>query len=70
MSTLIPTPRPIVAAPMAGGPTTVALALAVAKAGGFPVLAGGYKTAGSSPWKWCSDPSLRVRRSGLAGSWW
>ena len=45
MSTLIPTPRPIVAAPMAGGPTTVALALAVAKAGGFPVLAGGYKTA-------------------------
>lgn len=42
---LIPTPRPIVAAPMAGGPTTVALALAVAEAGGFPFLAGGYKTA-------------------------
>ena len=40
---LIPTPRPIVAAPMAGGPTTVALALAVAEAGGFPFLAGGYK---------------------------
>lgn len=42
---LIPTPRPIVAAPMAGGPTTVALVLAVAEAGSFPFLAGGYKTA-------------------------
>lgn len=29
---------------MAGGPTTVALAAAVAAAGGFPFLAGGYKT--------------------------
>ena len=45
MSRLISTPRPIVAAPMAGGPTTVALALAVARVGGFPILAGGYKTA-------------------------
>lgn len=45
MTAFIPTPRPIVAAPMAGGPTTVALALAVAEAGGFPFLAGGYKTA-------------------------
>lgn len=35
---------PIVAAPMAGGPTTVELARAVAGAGGFPFLAGGYKT--------------------------
>jgi len=35
---------PLVAAPMAGGPTTVALAAAVATAGGFPFLAGGYKT--------------------------
>ncbi|MBD8043559.1 nitronate monooxygenase [Arthrobacter sp. Sa2BUA2] len=34
---------PIAAAPMAGGPTTTALALAVAEAGGFPFLAGGYK---------------------------
>lgn len=42
---LIPTRRPILAAPMAGGPTTVALAAAVADAGGFPILAGGYKTA-------------------------
>lgn len=39
------TPRPIIAAPMAGGPTTVRLATAVAEAGGFPFLAGGYKTA-------------------------
>lgn len=36
---------PVAAAPMAGGPTTVALARAVASAGGFPFLAGGYKTA-------------------------
>lgn len=35
---------PLVAAPMAGGPTTVALAVAVASAGGFPFLAGGYKS--------------------------
>ena len=38
---------PIVAAPMAGGPSTVALAQAVASAGGFPFLAGGYKSATS-----------------------
>ncbi|GLY15251.1 oxidoreductase [Kineosporia sp. NBRC 101677] len=35
---------PIVAAPMAGGPSTVALAHAVASAGAFPFLAGGYKS--------------------------
>ncbi len=35
---------PIVAAPMAGGPTTPTLALAVAAAGGLPFLAAGYKT--------------------------
>lgn len=34
----------LVAAPMAGGPTTVALAAAVASAGEFPFLAAGYKT--------------------------
>lgn len=28
------------------------------------------KAEGSSPWKWCSDPSLGVRQSGLAGSLW
>lgn len=36
---------PIVAAPMAGGPTTVALVAAVRAAGAFPFLAAGYKTA-------------------------
>lgn len=36
----------LVAAPMAGGPTTIALAQAVVKAGAFPFLAGGYQTAG------------------------
>lgn len=35
---------PIVAAPMAGGPTTVALAAAVGAAGAYPFLAGGYKS--------------------------
>ncbi len=36
---------PIIAAPMAGGPTTPALAAAGAKAGGIGFLAAGYKTA-------------------------
>lgn len=40
---LLRTPSPIVAAPMAGGPSNPALAAAVAGAGGFPFLAGGYK---------------------------
>jgi nitronate monooxygenase len=35
---------PLAAAPMAGGATTVRLAAAVAAAGAFPFLAGGYKT--------------------------
>ncbi|TDD41347.1 NAD(P)H-dependent flavin oxidoreductase [Saccharopolyspora elongata] len=42
---LLDSPLPLVAAPMAGGPSTVALARAVASAGTFPFLAGGYKTA-------------------------
>lgn len=33
---------PLIAAPMAGGPTTLALARAVANAGAFPMLAAGY----------------------------
>ena len=41
---LLPSRLPIAAAPMAGGPTTTALAAAVSEAGGFPFLAGGYKT--------------------------
>jgi nitronate monooxygenase len=36
---------PLVAAPMAGGPSTVGLARAVASAGAFPFLAGGYRSA-------------------------
>ncbi|RCS60815.1 NAD(P)H-dependent flavin oxidoreductase [Microbacterium sp. JB110] len=35
---------PLAAAPMAGGPSTIALARAVAQAGGFPFLAGGYQS--------------------------
>lgn len=41
---LLPSRLPVAAAPMAGGPTSTALATAVAEAGGFPFLAGGYKT--------------------------
>ena len=41
---LLDTPLPIVAAPMAGGPTTPALVTAVAGAGRVGVLAGGYPT--------------------------
>jgi len=37
-------PLPLAAAPMAGGPSTPRLAAAVAEAGAFPFLAGGYKT--------------------------
>lgn len=36
--------RPIVLAPMAGGPSTPALCAAVAQSGGLPFLAGGYLT--------------------------
>lgn len=42
---LLDSPLPVAAAPMAGGPTGVALARAVRSAGAFPFLAGGYKTA-------------------------
>lgn len=36
---------PVIAAPMAGGPSTPALVTAAARAGGLGFLAGGYKTA-------------------------
>ncbi|MFI9836245.1 nitronate monooxygenase [Nonomuraea sp. NPDC051941] len=36
---------PIIAAPMAGGPSTPTLVIAAARAGGLGFLAGGYKTA-------------------------
>lgn len=39
------TDLPIIGAPMAGGTTTPELAAAVARAGGFPFVAGGYLTA-------------------------
>lgn len=42
MARLLDSALPLVAAPMAGGPTTPTLAAAVAGAGGFPFLAGGY----------------------------
>lgn len=41
---LLNAPLPIVAAPMAGGPSTPELVTAVAEAGGLGFLAGGYKT--------------------------
>jgi nitronate monooxygenase len=44
MHRLIDTELPIIAAPMAGGPSTPALVNAVTAAGGFAFLAGGYKT--------------------------
>lgn len=40
-------PRPVVQAPMAGGPSTPQLAAAVSSAGGLGFLAAGYKTASS-----------------------
>jgi nitronate monooxygenase len=43
-STLLGSPLPVVAAPMAGGPSNPRLAAAVTQAGGFPFLAGGYTT--------------------------
>ncbi|TXI52387.1 nitronate monooxygenase, partial [Mycolicibacter arupensis] len=36
---------PLVGAPMAGGPSTPALAAAVSEAGGLGFVAGGYRTA-------------------------
>lgn len=47
MFTLTSLPRPVVGAPMAGGPSTPALAAAVSNAGGLGFLAAGYKTAGA-----------------------
>ena len=40
---LLETRLPVQAAPMAGGPSSVALGAAVSSAGGFAFLAGGYK---------------------------
>jgi nitronate monooxygenase len=42
---VLPSPLPLAVAPMAGGPSTPELVAAVAGAGGFGFLAGGYLTA-------------------------
>ena len=42
---LLGTSLPLAAAPMAGGPSSLGLATAVAAAGAFPFIAAGYKTA-------------------------
>ncbi|MHB1784701.1 MAG: nitronate monooxygenase, partial [Acidimicrobiales bacterium] len=39
--------RPLVVAPMGGGPTTAELVIAAADAGAVGFLAGGYKTPGA-----------------------
>lgn len=44
MAGLLGTPLPLVAAPMAGGATTLALLGAVAAAGAFPFLPAGYRS--------------------------
>ena len=49
---------PIVGAPLAGGPSTPALAAAVCEAGGLGFLAAGYKTASD-----VADDIAEVRRS-------
>ena len=79
MTTFVPlldVPLPIVAAPMAGGPTSVALATAVAGAGGFPFLAAGYKTpealAGeTTAWAghrvWCEPVRARISLARCTG---
>ena len=45
MPGFLQTDLPIIAAPMAGGPSTPALVNAVANAGGFAFVAGGYKNS-------------------------
>jgi nitronate monooxygenase len=54
-------PLPLAAAPMAGGPTTPRLAAAVAEAGAFAFLAGGYKTPEA-----LAAEIAQVRRHGAA----
>jgi nitronate monooxygenase len=54
-------PLPLAAAPMAGGPTTPRLAAAVAEAGAFAFLAGGYKAPEA-----LAAEIAQVRRHGAA----
>ncbi|WP_431968313.1 nitronate monooxygenase [Actinacidiphila sp. bgisy160] len=51
---------PVLAAPMAGGPTTPALVAAAARAGGLGFLAGGYRTAAA-----LAEQIAAVRPSGM-----
>ncbi|WP_406737304.1 nitronate monooxygenase [Streptomyces sp. NBC_00853] len=53
--------NPVLAAPMAGGPTTPALVVAAARASGLGFLAGGYKTADT-----LAEQIAEVRRHGIA----
>jgi nitronate monooxygenase len=55
---------PVVAAPMAGGPSTPALVAAVTGAGGYGYLAGGYLTAGKLA---AQIAELRERTTGRFG---
>ncbi len=53
-------PIPLVSSPMAGGPSTVDLVVAVSAAGAFGFLAGGYKTAEA-----LAEEMARVRAAGV-----
>ncbi|MCL2582678.1 MAG: nitronate monooxygenase [Streptosporangiales bacterium] len=53
---------PVLAAPMAGGPTTVALVRAAERAGGLGFLAGGYKSAAQ-----LAEQIAQVRSDGIGG---
>ncbi len=55
---------PLVAAPMAGGPSTPALVIAAAEAGALGFLAGGYKTAADMASEIARVRSRHQRRSG------
>ena len=57
MFTLDSLARPVIGAPMAGGPSTPELAAAVGEAGGLGFLAAGYKNAGT-----VADQIARLRR--------
>lgn len=56
---------PVVGAPMAGGPTTAALAAAVSEAGGLGFLAAGYKSAAAARAEIAEARSLTGRPVGV-----
>src|SRR3954469_23546561 len=57
--------HPIIQAPLAGGPSTPALAAAVCEAGGLGFLGAGYKTPGGARHHPAAPPSAAPRRLGL-----